>query len=293
MRSVFVAAALMAASCGELVVDIGEHYPQQSVPAVGGLGQACYPNATCNDQLACDDGTCTSGCTFGADQTCNDILIMSSFAGTCGEDGLCTCRDDMEVNPATGKCRPPLVCTVGQDQTCNDDPSVNAPLGLCDSFGQCECYHGMNPDTEKCVCPQLNDACPAYAHDGMGQFCVGTALYTCSLACWAGCGCDERVEPVFSCPAECIDNMDGNASCQPTNVCTSHSQCDPALFCNSVSGNCVECLNSDHCPLSTVCSSSGFCDSVVCASGSECASGICLPSDYCLAGSPASTTRRA
>jgi hypothetical protein len=44
-------------------------------------------------------------CTPGQDQTCNDDPAVSSFEGTCKPEGTCACRDDTELNPATGRCR--------------------------------------------------------------------------------------------------------------------------------------------------------------------------------------------
>jgi hypothetical protein len=51
-----------------------------------------------------DGGSARAGCTFGADQTCNDDLTVSSLWGHCEPDGTCTCAATRAINPATGRC---------------------------------------------------------------------------------------------------------------------------------------------------------------------------------------------
>ncbi|MBT3217505.1 MAG: hypothetical protein HN348_00300 [Proteobacteria bacterium] len=59
----------------------------------------------CDDPQADDtDGIPNPECTYGADQTCNDNLAISSLHGTCNEDGTCTCADGFDKNPQTGLC---------------------------------------------------------------------------------------------------------------------------------------------------------------------------------------------
>ena len=43
-------------------------------------------------------------CTPGMDQTCNDSPIMSAIAGTCNDDGTCTCNGGYTMVPETGRC---------------------------------------------------------------------------------------------------------------------------------------------------------------------------------------------
>jgi len=55
----------------------------------------------------CVEGRCVAVigpvCEPGADQTCNANPAMSSIAGTCNPDGICTC--DVWIDPATGRCQ--------------------------------------------------------------------------------------------------------------------------------------------------------------------------------------------
>lgn len=50
-----------------------------------------------------------AACTFGADQTCNDPLEISSLWGKCLVDGTCQCNDGFVINPNTGRCVLPIV----------------------------------------------------------------------------------------------------------------------------------------------------------------------------------------
>jgi hypothetical protein len=47
---------------------------------------------------------CAPVCTPGADQTCNDNPIVSSFHGHCTDAGTCQCNAQFILNPNTGRC---------------------------------------------------------------------------------------------------------------------------------------------------------------------------------------------
>lgn len=50
-----------------------------------------------------------AACTVGADQTCNDLLEVSSLWGKCLIGGTCQCNDGFVINPRTGRCTHPSV----------------------------------------------------------------------------------------------------------------------------------------------------------------------------------------
>jgi len=80
--------------------------------ATGGEAQGGY-QGTGGAGVGGAHGTNLSpGCTFGADQTCNDDVTVSTLMGHCEADGYCTCNAGFEVNSNTGKCNTPgqLVC---------------------------------------------------------------------------------------------------------------------------------------------------------------------------------------
>jgi hypothetical protein len=55
---------------------------------------------------ASSPGAAPPPCTVGADQTCNDDPAISSLWGRCTERRVCECKEGLELNPATGRCRP-------------------------------------------------------------------------------------------------------------------------------------------------------------------------------------------
>lgn len=113
-------------SCEGLACAFGDHceVDDAGVPGcTGALPEAgCFAPPTCG-ALSCGAGcTCVGGadagwcncpppdrCTPGQDQTCNDEVQMSAFAGACarpdGGQALCGCLDGFVLNPATARCR--------------------------------------------------------------------------------------------------------------------------------------------------------------------------------------------
>jgi hypothetical protein len=78
----------------------------------GGIATPC-PLCDCSVAPAvsadCIAGHCTvqgeAVCTVGMDQTCNDSPIMSAIAGTCNNDGTCTCHTGRVLVESSGRCR--------------------------------------------------------------------------------------------------------------------------------------------------------------------------------------------
>lgn len=75
----------------------------------GAIPDSCSTDAECGPTCAglhCVAGKCTQPvCVPGQDQTCNEQLSMSSFAGTCNADRTCTCNAGF-TKKADGKCGP-------------------------------------------------------------------------------------------------------------------------------------------------------------------------------------------
>lgn len=75
----------------------------------GGIPGTCVADADCGASCAgfhCVAGKCVGPvCVPGEDQTCNEVLTMSSFAGTCNADRTCTCNAGFSKK-ADGKCGP-------------------------------------------------------------------------------------------------------------------------------------------------------------------------------------------
>ena len=77
------------------------------------------------------------GCTYGADQTCNDDPSVSAIWGQCDQNGYCTCNSGYVINPATGKCNT-------YDQTVCYSPTQNIDKAYVDRAFGCNC----NPTTD-------------------------------------------------------------------------------------------------------------------------------------------------
>lgn len=73
----------------------------------GGLPPSCSSDLECGPECSgfqCIGGQCAPpACQPGLDQTCNEDLAMSSFAGACNADATCTCKPGF-TKQASGKC---------------------------------------------------------------------------------------------------------------------------------------------------------------------------------------------
>lgn len=83
------------------------------------------------------NGYPSPGCTYGADQTCNDDQTDSGIMGQCDQSGYCTCNSPYVINPATGKCNT-------YDQTVCYSPTQNIDKAYVDRAFGCKC----NPATD-------------------------------------------------------------------------------------------------------------------------------------------------
>lgn len=175
----------------------------------GEPGCDCYPNATCNAPLACEDGKCvTQGCTKG------------SFN--------CGCFEDM--------CFDPLVCVDGICKTSGGTGggtgTGDTGVGGCMSVEDCDddlCTVGDQLCNEQCVAGGLV-ACPENSIcDPTGGSCVCAVGF---VSCEDGCIPDTQCCNDEDCP--------GGETCDPeANQC----QCDGGLLCD---GTCL--LDAVCCP---------------------------------------------
>jgi len=176
-------------SCNDVSVDGG----------VGGIAGTCSATGVC----ACLAGfelnpvsrTCrpitAAVCTgAGLDQACNELQIMSSFAGTC-VSGRCVCNTGFEL-ALSGRCQPVgAVCSDRIAPSCNDGPvdgGVRAIAGSC-VVGTCACNAGfeVNPATGRCRESGPAAACTV----GMDQTCnANLGMSALAGTCVAGvCQC--------------------------------------------------------------------------------------------------------
>jgi hypothetical protein len=127
---------------------------KDTFPAIDGCNTC---TCTSGGLAACTVNSCSSPdasttvCTFGADQTCNEDLRVSSLRGTCLRDGTCKCTT--RISPSTGKCLNPdnttgegcesggVVLPIGAVTLCADNCSsctCTAPGTLTPNGGSCK-----------------------------------------------------------------------------------------------------------------------------------------------------------
>jgi hypothetical protein len=119
-------------------------------------------------------------CTFGANQTCNDVPLVSSIWGTCQPDGTCLCAAGMMVNPATGRC---MVAPILFDASVVDS---TVPVACSGDYNACSCgCCGGVPMTTRCYYPSLGETAATMAADDLAV----KSTTDCNLA---GCSSGTR-----------------------------------------------------------------------------------------------------
>ncbi|MBI5510446.1 MAG: hypothetical protein HY903_16945 [Deltaproteobacteria bacterium] len=112
--------------------------------------------------------------------------------------------------------------------------------------------------------------------------CGGAGARKCTgPSCDAGGGSTQTTVCVrdSDCPAEqaCVGFMcEPRTGDRPSGACTKHQDCNVGLFCNVPTGQCVQCLNEDHCQVGEVCRADGTCGTDTgCSSNTECGGRVC------------------
>jgi hypothetical protein len=146
----------------------------------------------------------------GLDQACNEVLVMSSFAGECA-GGRCFCAQGFEPSPA-GRCQPPgSVCTDRVAMSCNDGPvdgGIGGLAGTC-VLGQCVCNPGFSrsPATGRCAAARTPTPCTV----GQDETCnADPAMSALAGQCQAG---------TCTCAAGFALTSDGRCAASSTGLC--------------------------------------------------------------------------
>ncbi len=293
--------------CGAFVCDKAR---RQCVCTTDDMCQAAARGAAaafCNAFTgACVTGDQIAGCKSATD--CTKDQFCDVAVRTCKpKRAYCeTCTRDAECG-ATSKCarHPDYTAT---------DPFCMTPCGTADA-----CPSGQKcRDTEKgkaCVPEGQCNADPTCVPDSF-QLCSADADCTqgtsqrCNLAegrcvasvvsiCVSGQSCDPRTNHcVAACAADadCVARFGANflcvqASCRPSNACTSHDQCAPSEFClkaagagPSTAGICKpSCSDTSQCPIGTQCAKDAATQHFVCQTSCS-GDSDCLFNQYCESG---------
>lgn len=157
-----------------------------------------------------DGGTSDAGagdagagvCTPGQDQTCNELLQMSSFAGRCEADRTCTCFSGFS-QVASGRCAPAgfdagARCTSPGGVTECSDLATASAKGVCTPRGDCFCLPGYVLNASGICVPPATGVC------NVGQdFQCNDDVMMAALA-----GTCTPIGPAIGC--DCNDGWDTN-----------------------------------------------------------------------------------
>lgn len=194
------------------------------------------------------------GCLYTVQLGPNDQEPCLKFLVSCGECHSCGTKViEKCFCDSIDDCDECEICKNGFcEPTCPDGICKEGKCVECDEDNPCECNKICV--NGKCVCPvgtELNE-------NGCCDECIIPAT-DADLFPPSGCGVCE----------ECVDKG-GYTVCEPKECnCDINGRCGPK-------GECVECLNSGHCPPNEVCGTNCEC---VCAPGYTRVNGVCVPSE--------------
>jgi hypothetical protein len=119
---------------------------------------------------------------------CNDDPRVSAIWGTCQPDGTCACRAGFVINPATGRCRPPL-----QDASPSGDGGELACSG---EYAACGCGCCGAPRNVACYYPTLGEStADIKAKDDAAKSSTNCNLVGCSAGTRYVCCLPAAPEP--------------------------------------------------------------------------------------------------
>ena len=145
----------VGSGCGAIDIRAGANNDAGAPATCTGNGMAQLSSCveTTDGGAAATDAAPFGVCTLGRDQTCNEDVAMSSFAGICMKTGVCACNPGyVKISSGTCAAGPTAsVCTPGMDQTCNEDVAMSSFAGSCNSDHTCTCKAGFAKKTSgKC-----------------------------------------------------------------------------------------------------------------------------------------------
>lgn len=166
-------------------------------------------------------------CTPGANQTCNDNLLVSSIWGTCQPDGTCICTTGHVVNPSTGRC---MMAPIN-DASAGGDTGQSACTGDYTACG-CGCCGGVQANPS-CYYPSLGETIAAItAQDLATKSATNCSLVGCSVGIHYVC-CPEAAPESPSSATYAADGYSGGLD--HVTISTSGSDCATVSFARPMS----------------------------------------------------------
>ena len=236
-------------------------------------------HATPDGGMTPDGGT--GVCTFGQDQTCNDLSTVSTLWGHCTSQGQCQCNAGFGNDPSTGKCRPTAV-DAGGAAYCWVNGTWLAPDGGVASGGQCafgacavDCDCVAQGSGAQCLC---TGAVPPDA----GIICTQPSCGP--IWCDAPCACLDAATGTCACPSSAPDGgMPSDAGCTFGQNFTCDDVISQAVWgvCNA-NGTCTCNAGFVNDPGSGLCMPAG---GILCSFASPpptaCFANLCPAGDLC------------
>lgn len=176
-----------------------------SVPALGGSGDACTSSNGCAVGFYCNFTTQTCAELLAAGAMCNSTSDCAYGLGCAGTAGMRTCK----VLPKRGEACPDHMCRDAGDYC--DSAGQCSKIGLagssCDGMNNAECssYYPCDAQALKCTAaPALGEACTGRCFDA-DTFCdSGSAAPTCVKTLPDGASCTSN--------SQCENNDCGQGS---------------------------------------------------------------------------------
>eukprot|EP00755_Sulcionema_specki_P015350 Sspe_Gene.59133::Locus_32474_Transcript_1_1_Confidence_1.000_Length_7403::g.59133::m.59133 len=225
--------------------DEGHYGPRCTLECKGGGERPCSGHGTCRSGKG-GDGSCK--CDVGwASQDCSlscpgsNATHVCSGAGTCNDDGTCTCTSANYLAPDCAQCAYGKTGPLCADPCpMNSTGASCSDHGVCKRSGECECFVGYAHSQSPGAPAACQDPCPGIGSpitpcSGNGVCNSATAACSCNRGSatgyWDGVGCETCLKGWSGAPtssrAGCTLPCPGG-----TNECNGHGVClEGMCFC--------------------------------------------------------------